>query len=77
MKVGGRKKWIKHSKRGWSSGQHQRLMYTTSGHFMVLGALEEDGGWKPDLVVSNTDKKNWPHRINTDEDCVDIGGNQD
>ena len=47
----------------------------TSGHFMA-GALEEVGGWRPYLVVSNTDKKNWPHRINTDEDCVDIEENQ-
>jgi len=37
-------------------------------HFMV-GASEEDGSWRPDLVVSNTDKKTWPHRINTDGDC--------
>jgi hypothetical protein len=27
------------------------------------------------IVVSNTDKKTWPHRINTDEDgVVDIAG---
>jgi len=46
------------SKRKWGSGQHQgfKLMYATSCHFMV-GALEEDGGWRPDLVVSNTDKR--------------------
>ena len=36
----------------------------------MVGALEEDGGWKPDLVVSNTDKKTWLRygRIKTDED---------
>ena len=34
----------------------------------MVGASEEDGGWRPDLVVSNTDKKTWPHRINTDSD---------
>ena len=37
-------------------------------HFMV-GASEEHSGWRPDLVISNTDKKTWPHHINTDEDC--------
>ena len=61
---------------------NQRLMYATNGHFMV-GALEEIfyllvvGGWRPDIVVSNTDKKIWPHRINLDEDRVNIEENQD
>lgn len=27
------------------------------GHFMV-GASNENGGWRPDLIASNADKKN-------------------
>ena len=39
----------------------------------MAGASEEDGGgWRPDYAVSNTDKETWPHRINTDEDCLNI-----
>ena len=37
---------------------------------LVVGASEKDSsGRRRDLVVSSTDKKTWPHRINTDEDC--------
>jgi hypothetical protein len=35
--------------------------------FQAQWQWSNGGGWRPDLVVSNTDKKTWPHRINTDD----------